>query len=138
MLNFDTGKMLKSQGKHWKYCCDWSMATLIMLIYENLFQQECIPVGCVSTVAVTTTRCQYRGVFLQRGGLATGYPSPPLVNRQTLLKTLPSLAVGKNVLSMKLDLLIPQAKTIRFLKAIHEKLISHQLTLQKLDIVSSI
>ena len=25
-------------------------------------QQECIPVGCVPTAAVTTTRCHYRGV----------------------------------------------------------------------------
>ena len=44
----------------------------------QIHPQECIPVGCISTAAVTTTRCQYWvvylvGVCLQRG-LPRGLP----------------------------------------------------------------
>ena len=36
-----------------------------------VIEQECIPVGCVSTAAVTATRCQYQG-----GLPPGGYPPP--------------------------------------------------------------
>ena len=31
-------------------------------------QQECIPVGCVPTAAMATTRCQYQGTSASREG----------------------------------------------------------------------
>ena len=84
--------------------------------------QECIPVGCVPTAAVAASRCQYHGgcadPSLEADPLLSwttpfgGRPlseADPTVDRQTLLKTLPSLAVGnkkknKNLLFVELRL----------------------------------
>ena len=66
-------------------------------------QHECIPIGCVSITAVDGTRCHYRG--LGRPPLVQPPPVRTLPCRETpspceqkvwptLLKTLPSLAVG--------------------------------------------
>ena len=54
-------------------------------------KKECILVGWVPTAAVAATRCQY-------GGLGRPLPlwTEWLTDWQTLLKTLPSLEVGKN------------------------------------------
>ena len=55
----------------------------------NKSGQECIPVGCVPTTAVTTTRCQFGGCLPTEGclpaggdlptegGLPTTQPPPP-------------------------------------------------------------
>ena len=72
---------------------------------ETFSLPECIPVGCVPTATVSATRCQYQGCGLPSGGvwpLKGDLPQGrglliPTVNRQTPLKTLPSLAVGKYV-----------------------------------------
>ena len=80
-------------------------------------EQECIPVGYVPTTAVATTRCRFLGVTVRRGALSRGvsvwrwglctkgglcldaasvHEERPPVDRQTPVKILPSLAVGKN------------------------------------------
>ena len=70
------------------------LTNVICLMQNFSFKQECIPVRCVSTAVVAATRCQYRGVSALKW---VGLPQPPPpLNRQVLLKTLPSLAVGKN------------------------------------------
>ena len=40
--------------------------------YKKKKKQECIPVGCVPTAAVATTRCHCGGVCLQVGDLHHG------------------------------------------------------------------
>ena len=72
--------------------CEIKKSTLAV----NTLRQECFPVECVPTAAVAATRCHYRGLGRPPGG------RPPLQRQtppcgQTLLKTLPSLAVGKYV-----------------------------------------
>ena len=69
--------------------------TEIIVFREKQEGQECIPVGCVLTAVVTA-----RGSLSGGGGLClwevslqSGDPLPP-VDRQTLLKILPSLVVG--------------------------------------------
>ena len=92
---------------------------VLLLFYSNSYyeeiykKQESIPVGCVPTIptaAVAKTRCQYTG-SLSRGGVSSQRGSLPRggslsrgvflhhhpVDRQALLKTLPSLAVGNNI-----------------------------------------
>ena len=67
-------------------------------------EQECIPVGCVLTTAVAATRCRYSGGWADppEGRPPTRDRPPalrqtlPPVDRQTLLKILPSLAVRNN------------------------------------------
>ena len=78
---------------------------------RNIEEQEWIPVGCVTTAVVAVTKClsgggvSVRWVSVWRRVSARGgggpwleevptHPPPP-VDTQTLLKTLPSLAVGK-------------------------------------------
>ena len=57
-------------------------------------ENKSIPVGCIPIAAVTTTRCQYRGGLSSGVEVQGRYPTSPVVNRQTLLKTLPPLAVS--------------------------------------------
>ena len=70
-----------------------------------IWQLERIPVGCVQTAAVAAMGVVYP-CPLQKGHETRDlegtchqrYPTyPPPVSRQTHLKTLPSVAVGKNV-----------------------------------------
>ena len=70
--------------------------TNVNCLMQNFsFKQEGIPVWCVPTAVVAATRCQYREVSaLKWVGLPNPHPTP--LNRQMFLKTLPSLAVGKN------------------------------------------
>ena len=82
---------------------------VFILSFNNNFhqQQECIPVGCVPSAAVTVS---WGGVSAQKGGVCPGErvsaqvggeisaqggggggqaPSPPPVDRETPVKTLP-------------------------------------------------
>ena len=78
------------------------MSTRICNNYSNCthrLTQECIPVGCVPTAAVAATRYQHQGCVPQGVCLHGICPNfPPPFNRQTGVKTLPSLAVGKNTI----------------------------------------
>ena len=75
--------------------------TEIIVFREKQEGQECIPVGCVLTAVVTARGSLSRGVCVW-GGLCLGEVSLqsgdplPAVDRQTLLKILPSVVVGKN------------------------------------------
>ena len=65
---------------------------------KTLNLQESIPKGCLTTTAVTATRCLSREVSVRRGGLCPGGRLASEQNDwQRPLKTLPSLAVDKYV-----------------------------------------
>ena len=75
----------------------------VIQVSKFVAREECIPVGCVQTAAVPTIRCQFWGSSVGRpperqiplkGRQLFGGRPPSSVNRQALLKTLPSLAVG--------------------------------------------
>ena len=85
-----------------------SVCWVFAFIERKKYYQECIPVECVLTTAVSSARCQYSVHFLSgpmcsRSGLCPGGLCPAgALSRvetprrgQTPVKTLPSLAVGK-------------------------------------------
>ena len=93
----------------------WLASRWYASYWNAVLEQECIPVGCVSTTAVAVIICQYHGCLppegwsASRGGgsasrgvgglclQGSGYPTPPSCehNGRLPLKALPSLAVGK-------------------------------------------
>ena len=60
----------------------------------NKTEQEGIPVGRVSTAEVPATRCQYRGTGGCTDPPLSHTDSSPPVDRQTLVRTLPSFVVS--------------------------------------------
>ena len=100
--------------KHLSYIClkvlqNVSKSGSYSFISTTNVKQECIPLGCVLTTAVAVTRCQHLGALPTGGSLPTGgkgvcllggsaywgngsaWMETPPVDRQTLLKILPSL-----------------------------------------------